>query len=380
MTRTRILIADDDPVLTAIGAESLASEGYEVATADDGSEALEILRRDEFDLVILDIQMPEMNGLAALREVRAAPQEELNTVPVIMLTGLNDDDAIRACYDSGATSYIAKPVNWLNMTHQIAFILRAEANARGLRMAHARTLELSQAKDTAMMTLRHELRSPLHIIKGFSTLLSRKLAPRLEADEANALSMIDEAVESMTEKMRRLFLYADLLSGDAPLTADFSTGRRVVNRAVEAVDQAAAERGIQIEASALEGTPVELKADEEKLVTALIELLDNAVKFAPEGSTVRVRWERRQNGAVSFIVEDDGGPLEETQIKGLFGAFVQGDSGLTRSSTGVGIGLTVARAIARAHGGSVRLGNGGEGGIVAELVVADGLVGMSAVA
>lgn len=381
MTSTRILMADDDPVLLALGAESLGAEGYDVSSVENGAAALDLVQREPFDLIVLDIEMPEMSGLAALREIRASEDEALATVPVIMLTGLNDEDAIRACYDSGATSYIAKPVNWLNICHQVAFILKAGEDAQALRKAHARAEERSYAKDVALMMLRHELRSPLHVIKGFSSLLADTLGERLKDEENHALTMIGNAVDSMTGKMSRLFLYADILSGDFPRIKDYTTARRVIDRAISSVAEHADECGIAVEVETADGPPLEIRADEEKLAFGIAELLDNALKFGTQGSVVKLRCVPSDTTrSVAFIVENAGKAIAEDDTSRLFDAFEQGDSGHSRESIGLGLGLTVARAIARHHGGTASITNGDNGSVVAELTIADGIGDLAAVA
>lgn len=374
MDRTRVLLADDDPVHLAMGVESLTAEDYEVVAVEDGKAALDVAEHQDFDLIILDVEMPKMTGLSVLRAIRASTNEVLTTTPVMMVTSLNDDDAIRDCYESGATSYIAKPVSWLNMTNQITFILRAEENAKAVRRSRDKALRQSRTKDLIFMNLRHELRSPLHVIKGFSTLLGDSLGNQLQDAESHALSMIEDGVNSIDDKMNRLFLYADILSGDFSLTPDFTTVRQVIQRAINNVSSYADSRHVNIEVDAVDNASDEIKVDSEKLAIAFAELLNNAVKNNPDGSTVHVLCEKDSiTGAISFIIEDEGNGIGQSDVDQLFRAFVQGDSGISRASVGIGLGLTVARSIARCHGGDVTIANRDISGARAKLSVSDGL-------
>ena len=374
MDRTRVLLADDDPVYLAVGVESLTAEDYEVVAVEDGEAALDAVEHQNFDLIILDVEMPKMTGHSVLKEIRASTNETLTSTPVMMVTGLNDDDAIRECYESGATSYIAKPVSWLNMTNQITFILRAEENAKAVRRSRDDALRRSRTKDLVFMTLRHELRSPLHIIKGFSSLLGDSLGNQLEDQGKHALSMIDDGVNAINDKMNRLFLFADILSGGFSLMPDFTTIQQVIQRAVKSVAALADSRGIIIAVTTTENASTEIKVDGEKLTIALVELLNNAVKHSPDGSTVHLRSENTGvEGLISFVVEDEGNGIGHGDVDQLFGAFVQGDHGVSRASVGIGLGLTVARAIARCHGGDVTIMNRDLFGTQATLSVSDEL-------
>jgi CheY-like chemotaxis protein len=106
-TRARILVADDDPAVLQVLETVLSGDGYQVITAEDGQTALELARRDAFDLILLDVQMPRLDGLATARELRREPK--LADVPIVMLTARTDDRDIEAAFAEGATDYITKP-------------------------------------------------------------------------------------------------------------------------------------------------------------------------------------------------------------------------------------------------------------------------------
>lgn len=121
MTKTRILIADDDRVILTTLAESLADFGYEVLTAANGKEAVALCRQERPDLAILDVRMPEMTGIEAARHIRADPE-----TPVVFLSAYGDSDVVRQAVEEGALGYLVKPVD----TSQIVPTIEA-ALARG---------------------------------------------------------------------------------------------------------------------------------------------------------------------------------------------------------------------------------------------------------
>lgn len=363
----KILLVDDDPVLLEIGKESLIAAGFDVSSAGNGKEAVEIIQTTSFDLLVMDIEMPQLNGLSLLKWVRASSNSAISSLPVIMLTGRNDERAIQTCYDFGATSYIAKPVSWLNMTHQVAFVLRSSDDAKALRAANEAERKLSQAKDGLMMTLRHELRSPLHVIQGFATLLSNGSGDKLSLDEKQSVEMIDQTVDDMATKLGRLFLYAETLAGDFELTSDFTTAARIANKAIKANRRLSEESRVTVEFSLPDSAPVECNVDEEKLVVAMGEILNNAIRMTPGGGLVSVSLHNAPDGALSFIVEDEGPGIDPATVDTLFEPFVQGDGGLTRTSVGVGLGLSVAQSIVQRHGGTIEMTNRPEKGTTVAL-------------
>jgi DNA-binding response OmpR family regulator len=106
-TRARILVADDDASILQVLETVLAGDGYQVITVRDGEAALEAARRDTFDLIMLDVQMPRVDGLAAARALRQDPR--LADVPIVMLTARTSDKDIEAAFAEGVTDYITKP-------------------------------------------------------------------------------------------------------------------------------------------------------------------------------------------------------------------------------------------------------------------------------
>jgi CheY-like chemotaxis protein/phosphoribosyl 1,2-cyclic phosphodiesterase len=106
-TRARILVAEDDPDLGPILEEVLAEDGYDVLRAADGAEAVRLAEQHTFDLILLDVEMPTLDGLAACRAMRADPR--LETVPIVMLTARGDDDEMLLGFAEGATDYLTKP-------------------------------------------------------------------------------------------------------------------------------------------------------------------------------------------------------------------------------------------------------------------------------
>ncbi|SIS99336.1 putative bifunctional diguanylate cyclase/phosphodiesterase [Neptunomonas antarctica] len=118
-----ILIVDDDPTLRMVAAAHLRQQGYAVATAENGSVLLDILQDINPDLIMLDVDMPLLNGFAACRQLRKI--ELGRTIPVLMMTGLEGDNSIEEAYSAGATDFIAKPVNWTLLKQRLRFMLRA---------------------------------------------------------------------------------------------------------------------------------------------------------------------------------------------------------------------------------------------------------------
>ena len=123
----RLLIVDDDPLLRSMASKTLRHAGFNVAEAEGGAPALALFEQASFDLLLLDVMMPDMDGFEVCTRVRR--MQHGTRVPILMLTGLNDTDSIERAYQAGATDFIPKPINWTLLSHRVRYALRATAAA-----------------------------------------------------------------------------------------------------------------------------------------------------------------------------------------------------------------------------------------------------------
>ncbi len=118
-----ILLADDDPVFRALAAAALEQQGFSVAQAENGVQALDRFPGLRPDLALLDIEMPGLDGIATCKGIRALPEGA--ETPVIVITGSEDDESVEAAYGSGATDFVSKPMNWKQLGRRVRSVLRA---------------------------------------------------------------------------------------------------------------------------------------------------------------------------------------------------------------------------------------------------------------
>ena len=138
----KILVIDDDATARALMRAALRKAGFEVALAENGEAGLGMFHAGAFDLVMLDVDMPGMSGHEVCAELRKAADPLL---PIVMVTGLDDVASVEHAYLSGATDFIAKPINWALLGHRVKYLLRGQQTLHALRDADARTTAILQA-------------------------------------------------------------------------------------------------------------------------------------------------------------------------------------------------------------------------------------------
>ncbi|MDN4060454.1 EAL domain-containing protein [Massilia sp. YIM B02769] len=131
-----VLVADDDPVMRMLMLEMLAQVGLDAIEAADGAQAVQLARERRPDLILMDVEMPHMDGFAACRAIR---RDEAGgaLVPIVMVTGGDDIEAVTSAYEAGATDFVSKPINWPILGHRVLYVLRASDAIARLRIADA---------------------------------------------------------------------------------------------------------------------------------------------------------------------------------------------------------------------------------------------------
>jgi DNA-binding response OmpR family regulator len=136
----RILFVDDDPILREFASVNLSTEKATIETAPDGQAALDAIRQNQPDMVLLDLEMPVLDGFEVLRALRADPRTE--SLPVIVVTGREDVEAVDRAFSLGATSFVVKPLNWRLISHQVRYVHRTAMAEK--RMSEARSAAAEQ--------------------------------------------------------------------------------------------------------------------------------------------------------------------------------------------------------------------------------------------
>ncbi len=347
----RILVADDDPILLELATSSLENGGYAVETACNGINAIEKLSQHPFDLVITDLAMPELDGFGVIDHIRQ--HDKLLNVPIIVITCSDDYASIEHAFASGATSFVAKPINWSLFGHHIRYVMRASRKEAELRAAHNTAEASSRLKSNLLSVMTHEFRTPLHLVLGFTELFVKEADGPLGAPEYRGYARhISDAANQLNKILTDMLLFSRALSEDLTLQEDSYGIGQLFREAMAAVKSKAAAQGIEVAAG---GGPIDpesrLFCDRSLFQRALGHLLDNAIKFSPAGSRVTVAAHFARNRSLICTVKDEGCGMSAEQMRDLLKPFAQADMSRNRSQDGMGLGLTLCHYIIEAHGG-----------------------------
>ncbi|MBK9125963.1 MAG: response regulator [Chloroflexi bacterium] len=349
--RALLLVVEDDPDLRAALAESLALEGYRVEAACDGQEAIDWLAAGMTpDLILADVMMPNVDGFELLRRIRDNPK--WMSIPFLFLTSRTDRRDVLQGKSLGAEDYVSKPFSYDELLPLIeARIERARA------LASRQSAEVDDMRQGILRLLNHEFRTPLTSIVAYSNLLNDvRQRGSVVADLDDTLRHIGGGAHRLRRLIGNFVLLMDLGYPDvknevaAQRMQRIDDPERMLHDAVAAVERATDGHRFRVQA---ESTAAGFRCDRELLLIALRELIDNAVKFSPAGSTITL-LAQRCGPDVKLAVSDEGRGVAAAEFDRLPDAFYQA-SRPAHEQQGSGIGLTLVKAIADAHKGRLEI-------------------------
>ncbi len=348
-----VLIVDDDATNRDVLSRRLIRQGHEVRTATSGSDALRVIEEADFDLVLLDIMMPDMDGYEVLARLKG--EDRLRHIPVVMISALNELQSVVRCLEAGAEDYLAKPFNPTLLKARIGACLEKKRGRdretvlyEQLQSNYRKLQEVEKLRDDMRNMIVHDLRTPLtavivgvEILEKLGTLndAQREIIGIAARGGKTLLGMINDLLD--VEKME---------SGTTGLEYRTLSAATLVAGAVAQVAALAGE-GKAVLVTQVAAELPDFAGDESKLSRTLVNLIANAIKFTPAG-TVTVSASSDDGKTMRFAVSDTGRGIPAEAFERIFEKFGQLDS---HSKVGTGLGLAFCKLVVEAHGGRIQV-------------------------
>jgi two-component system, sensor histidine kinase and response regulator len=348
-TAARILIVDDEvPQVEALCA-SLSMRGYATTGYHSARQAIARASAGEFDLVLTDLSMPEMDGISLLRALRAID----DTLCGVIMTGHGSIDTAVSAMQLGAVNYIQKPFKLSAILKVIAQALEArrlrlqEAAARQRDRQHLSDLvAANQQLEAFAHSVAHDLRTPLHAIDGFCEIFMSQFGANISSEGRDLLSHVTGAARRMNQLIVDLLAFCH--ASQQPLNVVPVQTADLVRRAAAVLTAVTPDRHIDLRIADLPACT----GDPSLLEQVFVNLLANAFKFTRDRAPAIVEVGALDRaGQRIFFVRDNGIGFDANRARRLFEVFARfhGDS----SFEGTGIGLSIVRNIVERHGGRI---------------------------
>ena len=372
MSRT-VLVVDDIAANRNLLGATLEPRGYEVLLASNGAAALKVAARAFPNLILMDVNMPEMDGYEACRQLKGIPG--LAEIPVIFITANDDPESLVKGFQAGGVDYITKPFKEQEVLMRVEthvkihtltcalersnrdlanknLELESEVNRR--KEAEEKANAANEAKSRFLSFISHEMRSPLTAIIGFSEELAETMTGEAQTQNREDATRIRSASGHLLGLINNLLDLSKIEAGKMPLNLDEFELVPLIQELGKDVEPLVRRRGnkLIVQSNGEIGT---VRADGTKLKQVLLNLISNAAKFTNNGQiTVRIGdlgGNERKRFEVAVI--DTGIGMTSEQIQRLFQPYQQGTDSTARQYGGTGLGLVISRQFCRLMGGDL---------------------------
>ena len=365
MDKERILVVNDEEPIREMVGKIINQMGHEVVTAKDGKEALEILRKGPFTILITDVKMPEMDGFDLMKSARA----EFPTLPIICMTAHGASHTYIDLVASGATDYITKPFTLDEMSAKLNRVLREKNLIRDLvrksmeaESANEEMKRAEQMKSNFISGVSQELRSPLTVIKEVFSLVVEERIGTLTQDQKEYLGMANKNILRLSSMIDALNDFSRIESGKE-LKLKFEPVRLlpVIDEVWMTLSQQLEEKKITFENQLDPDTPI-VFGDRNRIVEAFVNLIGNGMKFTPPGGKITVgsKGLTENRDYLKVVVSDTGRSISPEDLPKIFDRFFQGQK--IQEGMVTSLGLAITKEIIEGHQGVIQVetkpGNG----------------------
>ncbi len=341
----KILVADDDlNVRRALGA-LLEKGGFETTCVESGGAALKAAGEIEFDLVMLDVHMPDLSGIEVCQRLKAGTEHFL---PVILVTGQHSAEGKVVGLEGGADDYLMKPFDNRELVARVKALFR-------IKTLHDEVRHLAKVREEIVYTVSHDFRTPLVGIRGAIWNLLNGLVGDLTPNQREYLELVDEATERLNQMTDQLTKAARARHVGSPVAREPVDLPKAVNTAIAGLRPSVVAHRIRLDVSASEGLPPAW-GDREKIIQVMANLIDNAVKYSPDGGAVWVdilNEVSKRGPSLHIVVKDEGPGIARSEFERIFFRFEQVGVPEHTSRLGTGLGLAICKEIVEAHSGRI---------------------------
>jgi len=359
----RVLIVDDQESARFVKVQTLRRAGFDVAEAATGRAALTMFESLQPDVVVCDVNLPDMSGTEVSRTIKTSAMVPPVQIMQVSNTAVTAADHVRGL-EQGADVYLIEPLDASVLVAAVRSLMRVRLAEGALaaaldaeRKARASAEEADRAKDEFIATLSHELRTPLNALMGWIWQLRHSTLD--ESARGRALDSLERNAALQAQLINDLLDISRISKGKLQLRLSLVELHALIGESVAMIGESASRKHLDVQ-TALAG-PIWVAGDRARLHQVLVNLLTNAIQFTPEGGRIHVSLALDDQRRAIIEVQDSGAGIDPEFLPFVFEPFRQGAGRPSRGHGGLGLGLSVVRQLVELHDGSVAVSSAGVG-------------------
>ena len=346
----KILLVDDNPTNIRVAAKILKTHNYNISFSQSGQEALKKAGHIDFDLMLLDIMMPEMDGYEVCRIMKENP--ETRKVPIIFLTAKTESENVVRAFELGGADYVTKPFNGQELLSRVQTHIRLKRSREDLEEANKKLRESNNTKDKMFSIISHDLLGPVGNIKESLEMIANK---EVEMDAGNMEQFIRATWNSVGNAyalLENLLYWARNQQGRMVYNPKQTDINKLVHETFGLLQGVAKNKSIRLKSDLVENFVA--YTDKNAIKTVLRNLVSNAIKFTDHGGSITVSVKEYDEDYLVISVEDVGVGMDREKAKSLFEAKEKIEPGWgTGGEKGVGLGLVISKEFVEKHNGKI---------------------------
>jgi len=355
-----ILIVDDIPVNIELITHILNVENYRLASAISGKEAIAKTKAQPFDLILLDVMMPDMNGFEVCTILKKLP--ETKDISIIFITAKTERESIVKGFELGAVDYITKPFNSVELLARVRTHLELRHSKQELIKAKEIAEKSSKFKSEFLTNMSHEIRTPLNGIIGMIEMIK---GTNLSKEQNDYLDILNSSSDILFNLINDILDFSKIEAGQISLEKlDFDL-RKNMTKIVNLLNNKRKEKRLYFDVKIDESVPKIVKGDPTRINQIILNLSSNAIKFTENGG-IRINVKKVEENIstikLHFEITDTGIGISEAGMKKLFKSFSQVNVSIPRLFGGTGLGLAISKKLTNIMGGEIgvesKLGKG----------------------
>lgn len=348
---SKILIVDDVQLNLDLMKEILSEKGYQIATAINGKSAIAKAKAHKFDLILLDVILPDVDGFEVCSHLKSSQQTQ--DIPIIFLTAKKEKDSIIQGFNLGAVDYIPKPFSKEELLARVNLHLTLRKYQDELIRSKEMAEASAKAKAIFLANISHEIRTPMNGIIGMIDILKRT---PLTAEQLEYIDIIGISGENLLMIINDVLDFSKIEAGQITFEHIRFNLSDEINEVVKILRYKAIQKNLDLSFEVAPDVPPLLIGDPLRLKQVLINLCNNSIKFTEEGFVhVSVKLLSGNECAVrlQFDVKDTGIGISPENQQKLFKSFSQADVSTTRKFGGTGLGLAISKNLVHLMGGEI---------------------------